>query len=99
MAHYAYIDENNVVIAVTVGRDEHELIDGLDPETYYALGTPYTVKRTSYHGKIRKNYAGIGFTYDAVRDAFISPKCHEIAVLNENTCQWECDDEAHTPAL
>ena len=72
MAHYAYLDDNNIVVAVTVGKDETELIDGLDTETYYALGTPYTVKRTSYNGNIRKQYAGIGYTYDAVNDVFIS---------------------------
>lgn len=99
MAHYAYIDENNIVVAVTVGKDENELIDGMDTESFYASGTPYLVKRTSYNGKIRKNYAGIGYIYDAQRDAFIAPKCHDIAVLNEETCRWECDDESHTPAL
>lgn len=99
MAHYAYIDKNNVVVAVTVGKDETELIDGLDTETYYAQGTDYTVKRTSYHGKIRKNYAGIGYTYDEVRDAFIPPKCHGEAVLIEATCLWDCDNEAHTPII
>lgn len=99
MAHYAYLDADNVVVAVTVGKDENELIDGLDTETYYAQGTPYTVKRTSYNGNIRKNYAGIGYNYDPIRDAFIAPKCHESAVLNEDTCRWECDDEAHTPIV
>lgn len=96
MAHYAYIDENNIVVAVTVGKDETELIDGLDTETYYAQGTPYRVKRTSYNGRIRKNYAGIGYFYDAQRDAFIPPKCHDEAVLIEKTCLWDCDNEAHT---
>lgn len=99
MAHYAYLDNNNAVIAVIVGKDETELIDGLDTETYYAQGTDYTVKRTSYHGKIRKNYAGIGYTYDEVRDAFIPPKCHDEAVLVEATCLWDCDNEAHTPII
>jgi hypothetical protein len=74
MAHYAYLDETNTVVAVTVGKDENELIDGLDTETYYAQGTPYTVKRTSYNGNIRKQYAGIGFTYDAIADVFIAPQ-------------------------
>jgi hypothetical protein len=73
MAHYAYLDQNNIVIDVIVGKDETETIDGLDPEVYYALGTPYTVKRTSYNGNIRYNYAGIGYTYDPVADAFIAP--------------------------
>ena len=67
MAHYAYLDENNIVIDVTVGKNETETINGLDTETYYAQGTPYTVKRTSYNARIngfRKNYAGIGYTFD-----------------------------------
>ena len=88
MAHYAYIDNNNIVVAITVGKDETELINGLDTETYYAQGTPYAVKRTSYNGKIRKNYAGIGFTYDAQRDAFIAPKPQNAVGLDEDTCQW-----------
>jgi hypothetical protein len=72
MAHYAYLDENNIVVAVTVGKDETELIEGLDPETYYAQGTPYTVKRTSYNGNIRKQYAAIGYSYNSVADVFIA---------------------------
>jgi hypothetical protein len=74
MAHYAYLDENNIVIAVTVGKDETELIDGLDTETYYALGTEYTVKRTSYNSKIRGTYAGIGDTYNPDEDIFVTPQ-------------------------
>lgn len=88
MAHYAYLDNNNVVVAVTVGKDETELIDGLDTETYYALGTEYTVKRTSYNGNIRKNYASIGYTYDEVRDAFIAPEPENSTGFDEITCQW-----------
>lgn len=95
MAHYAYLDDNNIVVAVTVGKDETELIDGLETETYYAQGTPYRVKRTSYNGRIRKNYAGIGYFYDAQRDAFIPPKCHDEAVLIEDTCLWNCDNNEH----
>ena len=74
MAHYAYLDENNIVVAVTVGKDENELIDGLDTETYYSQNTPYTVKRTSYNGNIRKQYAGIGYTYEPIADVFIAPQ-------------------------
>ena len=92
MAHYAYLDENNIVVAVTVGKDETELIDGLDTETYYAQGTPYTVKRTSYNGNIRKNYAGIGFTYDPIRDAFIAPEPNNAIGFDEETCQWIVPD-------
>jgi len=92
MAHYAYLDDSNTVVMVTVGKDETELIDGLDTETYYAQGTPYTVKRTSYNGRIRYNYAGIGFTYDPIDDAFIAPMpvCgHEELFLNDLK-RWEC---------
>ncbi len=74
MAHYAYLDDKNKVVAVIVGKDETELINGLDTETYYALGTPYTVKRTSYNHKIRKQYAGIGYSYDPLNDVFIAPQ-------------------------
>ena len=74
MAHYAYLDENNIVVAVTVGKDETELIDGLDTETYYALGTQYTVKRTSYNSKIRGTYAGKNYTYNPAEDIFIAPQ-------------------------
>lgn len=88
MAHYAYLDENNVVVTVIVGKDESELIDGLDTETYYAQGTPYTVKRTSYNGKIRKNFAGIGFVYDPQRDAFIEPEPEGNLGFDEETCKW-----------
>ena len=88
MAHYAYLDENNLVVDVIVGKDETELIDGVNPEIYYAKGTPYTVKRTSYNGKIRYNYAGIGYTYDEDRDAFIAPKPDNAEGFDEETCQW-----------
>jgi hypothetical protein len=84
MAHYAYLDNDNVVIAVIVGKDEFELIDGLDTESYYALGTNYTVKRTSYNGKIRKQFAGIGYKYDAVEDVFIAPQPYLSWSLDEN---------------
>ena len=92
MAHYAYLDENNIVVTVTVGKDETELIDGLDTETYYAQGTPYIVKRTSYNRKIRYNFAAKGFTYDPIDDAFIAPmpQCgHDSLFLNSQK-QWEC---------
>ena len=88
MAHYAYLDSNSIVVTVTVGKDETELINGLDTETYYAQGTPYTVKRTSYNGNIRFNYAGIGYTYDTARDAFIAPQPYPSWVLDEATCRW-----------
>lgn len=90
MAHYAILDENNVVTQVFVGKDEGE--DGIDWEQYYKA------KRTSYNtfgGKhksggvpFRKNYAGIGFTYDSVRDAFIPPKPFKSWHLDEDSCLW-----------
>ena len=88
MAHYAYIDSNSIVVTVIVGKHEYELINGLDTETYYAQGTPYTVKRTSFNARIRKNCAGIGYTYDTVRDAFIAPQPWASWVLDEATCRW-----------
>jgi hypothetical protein len=92
MAHYAYLDETNTVVTVIVGKDETELIDGLEPEIYYAQGTLYTVKRTSYNGKIRYNFAGIGFTYDPIDDAFIAPMptCGHDELLLNNLKRWEC---------
>jgi hypothetical protein len=92
MAHYAWLDENNVVVNVTVGVDENELINGLDTETFYTQASGYNIKRTSFNGNIRYNYAGIGFTYDPIDDAFIAPmpNCgHEELTLNDLK-RWEC---------
>jgi hypothetical protein len=88
MAHYAFLDENNIVTEVIVGIDETELIEGLDTETWYGNFRGQVCKRTSYNGNIRKNYAGIGFTYDEARDAFIAAKPNESIGFNEETCQW-----------
>lgn len=84
MAHYAYLDDNNIVVDVIVGKDETETINGLDTETYYASGTPYIVKRTSYNNNIRKQYAGIGFTYNPNADVFIAPKPYPSWSLDDN---------------
>jgi len=94
MAHYAYLDDTNTVVTVIVGKDETELIDGLDPEIYYAQGTPYTVKRTSYNGRIRYNFAGIGYVYDPIDDAFIAPmpQCGHDSLLLNDLKRWECAD-------
>lgn len=89
MAHYAFLDENNIVTEVITGINETEAIEGLDPETWYGNFRGQVCKRTSYNGNIRKNYAGIGFTYDAELDAFIAPKPFASWVLNEQTCNWE----------
>jgi hypothetical protein len=84
MAHYAFIDENNLVVTVLTGVDENELIEGLDPETWYANKKGLVCKRTSYNGNIRKQYAGIGYTYDAVNDLFIAPQPFASWSLDEN---------------
>lgn len=89
MAHYAFLDENNVVTEVIVGIDETELIEGKDPETWYGEFRGQRCVRTSYNGNIRKNYAGIGYTYDEQLDAFIPPKPFDSWVLNEETCRWK----------
>lgn len=88
MAHYAFLDENNIVTEVIVGIDETELIEGKDPETWYGEFRGQVCKRTSYNGNIRKNYAGIGFTYDAERDAFIAPQPYASWTLDAATCKW-----------
>ena len=89
MAHYAFLNKNNIVIEVITGIDETQLIEGLDPETWYSNFRGQVCKRTSYNGNIRKNYAGIGFTYDQTRDAFIPPKPYASWLLDEDTCQWQ----------
>lgn len=92
MAHYAFLDNNNIVTEVIVGKDETELIEGLDPETWYGNYRGQVCKRTSYNGKIRFNYAGVGYSYDPIDDAFIAPmpECaHEELLLNDQK-RWEC---------
>jgi hypothetical protein len=94
LAHFARLDENNIVVFVTVGRDED---NGKEDELTARTGDVY--KQTSYntHGGVhslggtpfRKNYAGIGYTYDSSRDAFIPPKPFNSWVLNESTCLWD----------
>ena len=88
MAHYAFLDENNIVTEVIVGIDESETIDGLDTETWYANYKGQTCKRTSYNGNIRYNYAGVGYQYDSVNDAFIAPKPYPSWLL-DNTFNWQ----------
>ena len=95
MAHYAFLDNNSIVTEVIVGINETETIEGKTPEIWYAEFRGQMCKRTSYNGNIRKNYAGIGYTYDATRDAFIPPKCHNEAELDETTCLWTCSNSEH----
>lgn len=97
MAHYAFLDENNIVTEVIVGKNENE--DGIDWEQHYGNFRGQVCKRTSYntiggvhaYGEIsfRKNYAGIGYAYDLTRDAFIPPKPYNSWVLDEETCIWK----------
>lgn len=92
MAHYAFLNDSNIVTEVIVGKDETELIYGLTPEEWYGNFRGQTCIRTSYNGKIRYNYAGIGYTYDPIDDAFIAPmpECgHESLLLNAKK-RWEC---------
>jgi hypothetical protein len=95
MAHYAFLNEHNIVTEVIVGKDEGE--EGTDWEIHYGNFRNQVCKRTSYNTRggihpegrpLRKNYAGIGYTYDPVRDAFIPPKPFASWILNEDTCLW-----------
>ena len=97
MAHYAFLDDNNIVTEVITGIDETELIEGLDTETWYGNFRGQKCVRTSYNGNIRYNYAGIGYTYDPIDDAFIAPMplCgHEELTLTELK-KWECANAEH----
>jgi hypothetical protein len=95
MAHYAFLDENYIVTEVIVGKDE----SNFDWEAHYGNFRGQLCKRTSYNTQggvhtasgipFRKNYAGIGYSYDSNRDAFIPPKPHASWQLNESTCLWE----------
>jgi hypothetical protein len=83
MSHWAEVDNNNIVLRVLVGPNY-----GDEGEAFFnALGGTWV--KTSYNGNIRKNYAGIGFNYDAARDAFIAPKPYNSWLLDEDTCRWQ----------
>jgi hypothetical protein len=97
MAHYAFLDKNNIVTEVIVGKNEGE--EGIDWEAHYGAFRGQPCKRTSYNTSggvhsgggtpFRKNYAGIGYSYNQIRDAFIPPKPYASWLLNEETCLWE----------
>jgi len=90
MSHWAEIDSNNIVLRVLVGPNH-----GDEGEAFFnALGGTWV--KTSYNSTIRKHFAGIGFSYNETLDAFIPPKCHEEATLNEANCLWNCTNESHT---
>lgn len=84
MAHYAFIDDQNIVVEVIVGIDENEQIEGLSPEIWYGNFRRMTCVRTSYNHKIRKQFAGIGYTYDPDADVFIAPQPFPSWTLDAN---------------
>lgn len=84
MAHYAFLDDNNIVTEVIVGIDETETIEGLLPETWYGDFRGQVCIRTSYNGKIRKQFAGIGFSYDPIADVFIAIQPYPSWTLDQN---------------
>ena len=86
MAHYAFLDDNDIVTEVIVVKDETDLSQ--DWEQFYGEIRNQVCKRTSYHGNTRKNYAGIGYVYDSIRDAFIPPQPFPSWILSEDTCLW-----------
>ena len=88
MAHYAFLDANNIVVEVITGVDETELIDGIDPEVWYGNFRGQQCVRTSYNNRIRKQYAGIGYTYDHVADQFVAPQPFESWTLDANN-DWQ----------
>jgi hypothetical protein len=102
MAHFTQLDENNIVIQIIVVSNDEILENGQESE---AKGIAFCESlfggkwiQTSYNSRIRKNYAGIGFTYDPIRDAFIPPKPFESWSLNENSCQWESPERMPSEA-
>jgi hypothetical protein len=92
MAHYAFLDENNIVTEVIIGRNEWEEVDGItDWEQAYSEVRGQVCKRTSYNNKIRYNYAGIGYTYDPIDDAFIPPvPCQHAELTLNDKKNWKC---------
>jgi len=95
MAHYAFLDNNNIVTEVIKGIDESQTIEGLDTETWYGNFRGQVCKRTSYNNNIRGNYAGIGYTYLPLENIFMMPKCHAEAILNAAAAKWDCTNEDH----
>jgi len=100
MAHYAFIT-NGIVTEVITGKDETETIEGSDTETWYGNYRGKLCKRTSYNNNIRFNYAGIGYTYDPIDDAFIAPmpECGHSELLLNDLKRWECANAAHDKVI
>lgn len=91
MSHFAEINADHKVIRVLVG-DNSMPNEGYD---WLIDNLGGTWIQTSYNNNIRFNYAGVGYTYDSIRDAFIAPKCHDEATLDEATCKWSCANAEH----
>lgn len=90
MAHYAFLDDNNVVTEVIVGRNEDEVVDGIsDWEAYYGGLRGQRCVRTSYNNNIRKNFAGVGYTYNESADVFVPAQPYPSWTLNEVEWLWE----------
>jgi hypothetical protein len=88
MAHYAFLDKDNIVTEVIVGVDENEKIEGKTPEEWYTQFRGQLCVRTSYNANIRNKFAAIGDTYDSILDAFISPKPFPSWKLDAATKEW-----------
>lgn len=100
MAHYAFLDENNIVTEVITGIDETELIEGKDTETWYGEFRGQKCVRTSYNNNIRFNFAAIGYTYDSIDDAFIAPSpCEHPELILDELKHWQCTNEEHNHVL
>jgi hypothetical protein len=97
MSHFAELDQDNKVIRVLVGDNNDPAGD--EGYSWFVNNLGGTWLQTSYNGTIRKNFAGIGYTYDETLDAFISPKCHHEAILDNSTAQWICENEVHNVQL
>ena len=96
MAHYAFLDENNIVTEVIVGKDETETIDGKTPEEWYGEFRGQKCVRTSYSSAIRFNYASIGYSYDPIDDAFIPPMpCDHPELTLTELKRWKCTNGEH----
>ena len=101
MAHFAKI-ENGIVLEVHAVDNYN-----LDPNDEESSGVDFLTKlhnyadwkQTSYNGRIRFNFASVGYLYDSIRDGFIPPKCHDEATVNELTCQWDCANADHTAEI
>jgi hypothetical protein len=99
MAHFAELNQNNLVVRIVVTDNNDPAGDEGNQWLIDNLGGSWI--QTSYNGNIRKNFAGIGYSYDPTRDAFIPPQaqCHTEETLDETTCLWVCTNDAHSEVV